>query len=130
MTDDIAAAPMLTVCVALNIQHMFNDCHFRQISVRLPSGKPDVLSFNVPDNGDLGVALIIVYHTSQDVNEIFVVSMSASLRQAFVAGLDGRFAETDVQSVQNNFKVDMAYWARNLNRVYNDLGLQKPPHRR
>lgn len=118
------------LCATLNIQHMFDDCHFRQVSVRLPSGKDDVLSFNVPDKGSLGVALIIVCHTAHDVNEIFVVSMSAALRRAFVAGLDSRFTETDVRTVENSFRVDMAYWARNLGRVYADLGLQKPPHRR
>ncbi|MGE3991600.1 hypothetical protein [Pseudorhodoplanes sp.] len=118
------------LCAALNIQHMFDDCHFRQVSVRLPSEKDEVLSFNVPDKGSRGVALVIVCHTAHDVNEIFVVSMSASLRKAFVADLDGRFAETDVRTVENTFKVDMAYWARNLGRVYDDLGLQKPPHRR
>ena len=109
---------------------MFDDCHFRQVSVRLPLEKDDVLSFNVPDNGSLGVALVIVCHTAHDVNEIFLVSMSALLRMAFVAGRDGRFTEADVRSVENSFRVDMAYWARNLGRVYDDLGLQKPPHRR
>ncbi len=118
------------LCAALNIQHMFDDCHFRQVSVRLPSGKDEVLSFNVPDKGSRGVALVIVCHTAHDVNEIFLVSMSALLRMAFVAGRDGRFAEADVRSVENSFRVDMAYWARNLGRVYDDLGLQKPPHRR
>lgn len=118
------------LCAALNIQHMFDDCVFRQVSVRLPSGKDDILSFNVPDKGGLGIALVIVCHTAHDVNEIFVVSMSAALRRAFVAGLDGRFAERDVRTVENNFRVDMAYWARNLGRVYDDLGLHKPAHRR
>lgn len=117
------------LCVALNIQQMFDDCAFRQVSVRLPSGKDDVLSFNVPDKGGRGVAFVIVCHTAHDVNEIFVLSMGATLRRAFVAGSDGRFAETDLRAAEIRFRIDMAYWARNLGRVYDDLGLQKPPHR-
>ena len=118
------------LCVALNIQQMFDDCFFRQVSVRLPSGKDDVLSFNVPDKGGRGVAFVIVCHTAHDVNEIFVLSMGATLRRAFVAGSDGRFAETDLRAAENSFRIDLAYWARNLGRVYDDLGLQKPLHRR
>lgn len=117
------------LCAALDIQQMFDDCVFRQVSVRLPSQKGDVLSFNVPDKGSQGVAFVIVCHTSHDVNEIFVVSMTAKLRRAFVTGIDGRFMETDIQGIEANFRIDMAYWARNLGSVYDDLGLQKPSHR-
>lgn len=118
------------LCAALDIQQLFDDCVFRQVSVRLPSGMNDVLSFNVPDKGSGGVAFVIVCHTAHDVNEIFVVSMAAALRKAFVAGADGRFAETDLREADNTFRVDMAYWAKNLPRVYDDLGLVKPSHRR
>ncbi len=118
------------LCAALSIQEMFDDCVFRQVSVRLPSGKNDVLSFNVPDKGVDGIEFVIVSHTAHDVNEIFVLSMGAALRRAFVAGTDGKFAETDVHEAEVSFKIDMAYWARNLGQVYDDLGLKKPSHRR
>lgn len=117
------------LCAALNIQQMFEDCVFRQVSVRLPSRKEDVLSFNVPDKGGRGIAFVIVCHTAHDVNEIFVVSMTAALRKAFVTGADGRFLEASLQETESSFRIDMAYWARNLGRVYDDLGLEKPIHR-
>ncbi len=118
------------LCAALNIRQMFDDCAFRQVSVRLPSENGDVLSFNVPHKGGRGIAFVIVCHTAHDLNEIFVVSMAAALRSAFVTRSDGRYEETDVHKVEARFKIDMNYWSRNLGRVYDDLGLQRLPHRR
>jgi hypothetical protein len=118
------------LCIALNIQYLFDGCTFRQVSVGLATGNMDTLSFNVPDDGERGVALVVLCHTAQDVNEIFVVSMAAALRRAFVSGPDGRYVEADVHSVEAKFLIDTAYWAKNLARVYEDLGLEKPSHRR
>ena len=118
------------LCMALSIQDMFDDCAFRQVSVRLDSRTHDFLSFNVPDTGERGVAFVIVCHTASDVAEIFVVSMAAALRRAFIAGPDARFTETEVHAAEYRFMVDMEYWAKHLPRVYDDLGLQRPPHRR
>ncbi len=118
------------LCAALELLQRTPDCVFRQISVRLDTGKGDVLAFNVPDDGSGGVSFVLIFHVARDLGEIYVVSMAGGLKRAYVQRANGRFVKVVGDKAEESFRIDVAYWARNLPRVYDDLGLVKPAHRR
>ena len=117
------------LCAATEIVDLSANCVFRQISIKLHTSEADLLAFNVPDTtGD--IPLILLFHVARDLGEIYIVSPSGALVRAYVKQSYGRFEKVETRQAEETFLIDIAYWARNLTRVYDDLGVERPSCRR
>ena len=116
------------ICKTTGVQTTVANCRFSQISIGLSRGKSDILAFNVPEAAT-GVPFVLIFHVAEDLSEIFIVSMFGELVRGYSRGADGRFLRND-EANQIPFKIDAAYWARNIGAVYDGLRIPRPPHRR
>lgn len=115
------------ICKIAELEASSENCRFRQISIGLHTKEGDVLSFNVPEGPD--TPFVVMFHISSDLAEVFLVSGSGELMRAYYLNGDGRFAKIDDANLHEVFKIDAAYWARNIGAVYDGLRVRRPPHR-
>lgn len=116
------------ICKTTEVQTTVGSCRFYQISVGLNRGKSDILAFNVPETVT-GTPFVLIFHVAEDLSEIFIVSMFGELVRGYSRGADGRLLRND-EANKIPFKVDAAYWARNIGAVYDGLRIPRPAHRR
>jgi hypothetical protein len=117
------------LCAATEIVDFSANCLFRQIAVKLHTSEADLIAFNVPDmSGE--IPFILLFHVARDLGEIYIVSLSGGLVRAYVKQAYGRFEKVETRQAEESFLIDMAYWTRNLSRVYEHFRVERPLDRR
>ena len=115
-------------CFSAELDHVLDDCQFRQLTVLLKNVDTQLLAFNVPRTLK-PAPFAIVFHFGRGLGEIYLVSMSGNLVRAYMQAAGGQFELKETDEAKRKFLIDMAYWSRNIGPIYDALGIARPKHR-
>jgi len=117
----VSLAPLCTI-IGLSII----GCDFKQVSATDKLGRGDVHAFNVPVTAEEEIPFVLIFHVSAQFGEIYIVSTTGSLLDAYIRGAGGIYNKTDLSAARESFLIDMGYWAGNVDSLYNDLNVTRP----
>lgn len=117
----VSLAPICTI-IGLSIR----GCEFRQVSAIDKLGRGDIHAFNVPVTADEEIPFVLIFHVSQQFGEIYIVSTTGSLLNAYVRDARGEYNQSDAAAAMGSFLIDMGYWAGSLDSLRDDLNVERP----
>ena len=115
-------------CSSAELDHVLDDCQFRQLTVLLKNVDTQLLVFNVPRTLK-PAPFAVVFHFGRGLGEIYLVSMSGNLIRAYIQTAGGPFELNETGEAKQKFLIDMAYWARNIGQIYDAFGIARPKNR-
>lgn len=117
----VSLAPLCTI-----IDLPIKDCDFKQVSAIDKLGRGDIHAFNVPVTAGDEIPFVLIFHVSAQFGEIYIVSTTGSLLNAYMRDARGIYNKTDLGAARESFLIDMGYWAGNLDSLYDDLNVGRP----
>lgn len=117
-------ANLESLCAEMELDHVLDDCLFRQFIIFLNAERDEIIAFNVPKEMQ-PIPFVIAYHLNRKGGEIYLVSMSGNMVKGYLRNSDGAFSLDGSSRIKERFLMDMSFWAQRIDYVYERLGEEK-----
>lgn len=113
-------------CTQLDLSREGDNCTFKQVSLEEVEGRSDPYGFYVPMLPNSAIPpYVLVIHVRPTVREFFVASSQGVLIKAFYRSKRAGYSSIPNADVEHEFKKDIVYWMKNLDRIKRELVLER-----